>query len=583
MKLKCLFMLGLISIITKQSFSQIYSSSLDKIPSGWPGEVFKLSKDYPTTLPTEKNQPWLKYNFKTQPNDYMNAVLRYFVEGNIEANWVVQNNKIRKWYHAPSMSWQPSRRPYGREFIHGLTRERNSSPKELYPSQTSTIQNWAVGFYNPIGAYTFGQVWADTNNLKINNVNFSEGTMTAKLLFTAAGLNEVPYLNGSLEWTANIHNAVTGTTDRSPQTVRLLQVDIAIKDSRANDFTGWVFGTFAYNANAKGKNIWEKLVPVGLMWGNDPGKFNGEQLTESWINPEFISLFKFPNGQAMHIGYKGRLNGPVDNPISSCLSCHSTSQNPEFRPLIPDVSKESDLLKFFRNIKSNETFDDLPTSHSLDYSLQLSGGVAAAMANRPQELTSMKHNSDEVEQIEYFITSMDDTASLKHQTETSDSKEKECIKEQSRDSKSFKWLDYLRPSIDLLIALITAFILVWKYLTQKQKEFAERIIENKRVAYSEFLKNFTETAVKIMHDKEARGIRHDKERMLARNQLLLYASDEVIKAYHDWIEYADSENHNIDKEVELFGKILIAIRKDIHGNSNVTEQEISNLNPFNRG
>lgn len=149
--------------------------------------------------------------------------------------------------------------------------------------------------------------------------------------------------------------------------------------------------------------------------------------------------------------------------------------------------------------------------------------------------------------------------------------------------KNIEWTDYLKPSIDLLIALITAFILIWKYLTQKQKEFAERIIENKRNAYSVFLDNFTDTAIRIMYDKDTKGIKTNKERMLARNQLLLYANDDVIKAYHDWIEYADIDKHDIDKEVEMFGKILLEIRKDIHGKSKVTEQEISNLNPFNRG
>jgi len=213
---KVMILVAAFALANTKSFSQIYSSSLDKIPSGWTGHVFQLSKDYPTTLPIERNKPWLKYDFKTQPKEYMNAVLQYFVEGNVEANWVVQNNKIRKWYHAPSMSWQPANRPYGREFINGLTRERNSSPNELYPSQTNVIQNWAVGFYNPIGAYTFGQVWADTNNLKIDDVSFPEGTVTAKLLFTSASLTEVPYLNGSLEWQANIHTAVSGTTNRSP-------------------------------------------------------------------------------------------------------------------------------------------------------------------------------------------------------------------------------------------------------------------------------------------------------------------------------------------------------------------------------
>lgn len=150
-------------------------------------------------------------------------------------------------------------------------------------------------------------------------------------------------------------------------------------------------------------------------------------------------------------------------------------------------------------------------------------------------------------------------------------------------STTAKWTEYLKPSIDLLIALVGAFVLVWKYLTQRQKEFDERIIENKRTAYSEFLRDFTRSAVNIMHDIEPNPLLDDKERMLARNQLLLYANDKVIKAYHVWIEYSDIEVKDINKEVELFGQILVEIRKDIHGKSKVTEKELSNLNPFNRG
>ena len=148
---------------------------------------------------------------------------------------------------------------------------------------------------------------------------------------------------------------------------------------------------------------------------------------------------------------------------------------------------------------------------------------------------------------------------------------------------AFKWSDWLKPSIDALIAIIGAFVLILSYLHQKRKESKERLIENKRNAYSEFLNDFTETAVKIMHDKEASGMKHDRDRMRARNQLLLYANDKVISAYNNWIEFADMDDHDINKEVELFGEILIEIRKDLHGKSKLTEQEINNLNPFNRG
>ena len=152
-----------------------------------------------------------------------------------------------------------------------------------------------------------------------------------------------------------------------------------------------------------------------------------------------------------------------------------------------------------------------------------------------------------------------------------------------KTDQGFKLADYLKPSIELLIAIIVAFTLIWKYLTQKKKEFDEKVSEQKRKAYNEFLTNFTETAVQIMYDQEVSGMEADKERMLARDKLLLFANDAVIRKYHEWIEFADKEEKDIDKEVEIFGELLIEIRKDILGKSKVTKEEISNLNPFNRG
>lgn len=153
----------------------------------------------------------------------------------------------------------------------------------------------------------------------------------------------------------------------------------------------------------------------------------------------------------------------------------------------------------------------------------------------------------------------------------------------SKESQDFNWTEYLKPSVELLIAVLGTIGLFWKYLTQKKKEFDEKVSEQKRGAYSEFLTNFTKTALQIMHNEKVDGIDADRERMLARDKLLLFANDNVIKKYHEWIEYSDTDNRNIDKEVEIFGELLIEIRKDILGKSKVTKEEISNLNPFNRG
>jgi len=147
--------------------------------------------------------------------------------------------------------------------------------------------------------------------------------------------------------------------------VRLLQIDIAVKDRRSP--TGWVFGTFVYGGGpAPGTTPgagWTNVSPVGLMWGNDPGYSGTGPLKESWINP----AVKMP-----HLGYQGRLNGPVDNPISSCLSCHSTAQDPlSTAPMFPQKGKPVSF--WFRNIPSGTPFQ--APAKALDYSLQVAFGI----------------------------------------------------------------------------------------------------------------------------------------------------------------------------------------------------------------
>jgi DNA topoisomerase IA len=136
---------------------------------------------------------------------------------------------------------------------------------------------------------------------------------------------------------------------------------------------------------------------------------------------------------------------------------------------------------------------------------------------------------------------------------------------------------------EIIVALITVFGAVVTYLLQKNKELNLKLAEQKREAYTRFLKNFTETAVAVMHDEDVSGKDADRERMLARDQLLLYGSDDVIKAYDAWVRYADAEKHDLDREGELVSLIFLAIRKDIMGKSKVTKEQLNNLNPFNRG
>jgi DNA topoisomerase IA len=136
---------------------------------------------------------------------------------------------------------------------------------------------------------------------------------------------------------------------------------------------------------------------------------------------------------------------------------------------------------------------------------------------------------------------------------------------------------------EIIVALVAVFGAVVTYLLQKNKELNLKLAEQKREAYTSFLRNFTETAVAVMHDEDVSGKDADRDRMFARDQLLLYGSDDVIKAYDAWVRYADTEEHDLDREGQLVSLVLLAIRKDLMGKSKVTKEHLSSLNPFNRG
>lgn len=62
------------------------------------------------------------------------------------------------------------------------------------------------------------------------------------------------------------------------------------------------------------RKAWDRLIPVGLMWGDDP-QLNqeafkaGEKPQASWINPEANLVLKELGGKRPFWGWNGRLNG----------------------------------------------------------------------------------------------------------------------------------------------------------------------------------------------------------------------------------------------------------------------------------
>ncbi|MCW0377696.1 hypothetical protein NB697_000542 [Xanthomonas sacchari] len=362
-------------------------------PSTYKGPLFQLSQDYPQQPPSgplpaffQKLPKPLSNNFEAW-RGYADAVKAYCLEGNVESDWYVQNNKVRRWYHAP---WQHYG-PLGREGVHGLTKEAQIQVKQLAPTQLTTGQTFAVGIYNDIGAYTFGQVWKDPQNpdpsFTTKPNTFRDGTVVCKALFADVDLSQVPFLRNPVLWNAWVTNSFK-SADRAFKQVALIQMDFAVRDSRVPG-TGWIFGTFQYNGAVSGKPGWQNLVPVGVMFGNDPQNtgddYTNKQPTQTRINPRILQSAINANVKELpptHLGWNGRLNGPVDNPISSCMSCHMTAESPQLSPMnptfqapdkVPPVGSK-EWMRWFQNIPAGQPFD--AAAKSTDYSLQLAGGIA---------------------------------------------------------------------------------------------------------------------------------------------------------------------------------------------------------------
>lgn len=247
---------------------------------------------------------------------------------------------------------------------------------ELHPKQTTCAQNWAVGFYNGPGGYAIGNMWKDPLNPKLEASIFPANTVVGKLLFTSAPPDEVPFLKDALVWQGNIYEMRPTATDpcastnrKSVTDLRLLQIDLAVREPRADGTTGWIFATYVYRSDGPGSDPWTRLVPVGLMWGNDPNLLKAQYDTgarpqETWLNKVEAKL--------PHYGWLDRLNGPVDNPRASCLGCNAIAQWPEVRPMAPPANaSEAQIRFYFRNVKAGERYDSgNPSQISLDYSLQ---------------------------------------------------------------------------------------------------------------------------------------------------------------------------------------------------------------------
>jgi hypothetical protein len=192
-------------------------------------------------------------------------------------------------------------------------------------------------------------------------------------------------------------------------TVTLIQMDIVLKDTPHAPQTGWVFTTYVYNPdfNPNGPNSpyggFDHMMPLGLMWGNDPGVTPGNPLKETVLNGDP----KMPDWFRNNLGWGERLSGPIDGAkgTGSCLGCHSSSEYtlnpkqaletfgrmvpPQSPPAPPPPLTDQQKMKWFRNLAGDEPWSGKKGGwKGLDYSFVMLGAITHYYASRGIKLNN---------------------------------------------------------------------------------------------------------------------------------------------------------------------------------------------------
>lgn len=414
--------------IQSDSFGRAGGSTHTLQCSGWypdwvsqypidPAKSFQLSQEYfqgipefsgedslVNFLPPEPilDRPWMAFEFNGEESErikYAESLIAFAHEGMGDVNFDPNQAGARRWYHAPMMHTNPKSR---REPLKGLTSERGLRPSE-YDWVKGFLRTYAIGYYDQLASHTLAQVFSNANpaDADTSNAEFVDGSYVFKLIFSEYEPDSIESsldpLVGAPVW--KIQDIATGGLIE----VRLTQVDVAVKDPRAKE-SGWVFATYAYHKelNSTEPNPWKRLVPVGYQWGADGKDSPGGEsaVNQSWINPDLQAVW------ANHLGLNGRLNGPIDNPASSCMSCHSTAQvNPALKEkngdsihdfegvgMLPtDTCDTDEFWLWYRDLPRENAFGhvnpetcEIDTVASreidaLDYSLQLKVALVSAL------------------------------------------------------------------------------------------------------------------------------------------------------------------------------------------------------------
>lgn len=337
------------------------------------GPLFAMSRDYPDPPATAPaNLPWhvaLGNAQITTQNaaKYAAAAKAYVAQQGMKTllfDYPQWDAAQAGWYNVP---WLTN----VREPILG-TYLGSTFPPEMFPQSglKTTMSTLVLVYYDKVAAGVAQKLWGKSGmnpvpGMKSGGAQYAEGSVIVKAAYSTAGAQDWPPMAGAQ--VQQVYANIDGDMHQNPKLldVSLFQFDIIVKDSQSSPKSQWVFMTLVYDPSVQSNDPWDKLVPLGVMWGNDPGinspvdcdplkPGSCPALSENWINPAA------PLYSKETLGWGGRMSGPNDGAVnlnnaiqkadgtivpfdgrlamSSCMGCHGSAEYEQGDFLLPAVN-----------------------------------------------------------------------------------------------------------------------------------------------------------------------------------------------------------------------------------------------------
>jgi hypothetical protein len=373
-------------------------------------QQFRPNFKFLTQKPLDTQEPWVGRNLdvrnKTDAERLAKILQAYIFEGwfeGVDLNDLdshFRNNDARTWCNTPWLNVTEK----GREAIHGLTKEfpiRSTSvyavPVEIEDKELAVT--WGSSFFNSKTCAAYHDFFKEPNMIRQFRerkplFDSPDGSVSFKLLFNTMPdwKKNMPQWRGAYNWHAHVTNV--RKAEKPEQEIRrimnipLVQIDVALRDSRLRgtdaELKNWIMVSYYYDAsytNSELKGVPEALThmrPIGLQYGLDAGESFIFEGSHNNHRPGYAS------GDKTEAPYENtRLNGPVDNTVSSCLGCHAQSGMNVGLPDGQSVGgkgmgfmSKAEFLKWSREVKGG----------GFDFNMQVDKGARNFAKGRQQKI-----------------------------------------------------------------------------------------------------------------------------------------------------------------------------------------------------